>query len=76
MHRVILHNYIANRHELIDPDSDFREDISQNYSILVSPSWYCPLLIYTFLSPPLNGLEDIVNVDGGVKVQANPILLL
>lgn len=73
---VILHSNITNGNELVDPYSDFGEDISQNDSILVSTSWYRPLLIYTFLSSPFNGLEDIVNVAGGVKVHTSPILLL
>ena len=73
---VILHSNIANGNELIDPYSDFGEDISENDGILVSTSWYRPLLIYTFLSPPFNRLENIVNFAGGVKVHGSPILLL
>ena len=76
MGRVILHSHIADHHELVDPDSDFGKYISQNDGILVPPSWYCPLLIYTLLFPTLNRLEYIANVDGGIRDQIYPVLLL
>ena len=75
MHRVILHSHIANHQKLVDPDSDFGKDISQNDGILVSPFWYCPLLIYAFLFPALNRLEYIANVDRGIKDYICPVLL-
>ena len=73
---VILHSNIANGHELVDPDSDFGEDISQNDSIPFSTSWYRPLLIYTFFFPPLKRFKDFVYAVGGVKDHTSPILLL
>ena len=76
MPRVILYSDIANRHELVDPDCHFGEDISQNDRIPGSTSWYQPLLIDTFLFPPLNRLKDFVNINGGIKFHADPTPLL
>ena len=67
MRWVILHNHIANHDKLVDPDSNLGKDISQNDSILVSPSWYCPLLLYTLLFPLLNQLKYITNVDRAIE---------
>ncbi len=75
MRWVILHNHIASHDELIDPDSNLGEDISQNDSILISPSWYRPLLLYTLLFPLRNRLEYIANVDRVIEDRTSLVLV-